>query len=54
MNVVSDFRRPDNIRFGVTPISTTYWELAEAVLRTKAVVEDRLYERYLDTPTGVT
>ena len=54
MNVVPDFRTPDNIRFGVTPISTTFTELVDAVLRTRRVVDDRLFEKYSAERAGVT
>lgn len=46
MNVVPDFRVPDNIRYGATPLSTTYAELEEGVLRLKVVLDRKLYERY--------
>jgi kynureninase len=54
MRVVPDFRNPDNIRFGVTPLYTTFEELAEAVLRTRVIVEGKLYEKYSGLPSGVT
>lgn len=51
MNVIPDFRYPDNIRLGIAPIYTTFAEVHEAVMRLRRVIEDRLYEKYpLDRP----
>jgi kynureninase len=46
MRVIGDFRYPDNIRFGVVPLYTTFAEIHEAVARLRRVVTDRLYEKY--------
>jgi kynureninase len=46
MRVIPDFRYPDNIRFGVVPLYTTFWEIHEAVERLRRVVTERLYEKY--------
>ena len=46
MNVVPDFRAPDNIRYGACPLYTTFCELEEGVLRFRKVVEKRLFEGY--------
>lgn len=46
MGVLGDFRQPDNIRFGIAPLYTTYGEIHEAVARLGRVVRDRLYEKY--------
>jgi kynureninase len=46
MNVLPDFRRPDNIRFGIAPLYNTFADLHTAVDRLRAVVVDRLYERH--------
>lgn len=52
MRVLPDFRRPDNIRLGIAPLYTTYEEIYTAVTRLRAVVTDRLYEKYSAiTPT---
>ena len=51
MNVLPDFRRPDNIRFGIAPLYNTFAELFTAVERLRTVVSDRLYERH--DPTGL-
>ena len=46
MNVLPDFRKPDNIRFGITPLYTSFTDIYTAVERLRAVVVDRLYEKY--------
>jgi kynureninase len=47
MNVIPDFREPDNLRLGVAPLYTTYKEVWEAIERIRQVVEE---ERYLNYP----
>jgi kynureninase len=51
MNVLPDFRRPDNIRLGIAPLYNSYADLYTAVERLRAVVADRLYERH--DPAGL-
>ncbi len=46
MQVLPDFRAPDNIRLGITPLYTTFDEIRQAVQRLRTVVEERLYEQY--------
>ncbi len=46
MGVLPDFRQPDNIRLGLSPLYTTFGEVCEAVERIRQVVQQRLYERY--------
>ncbi|MEZ4517910.1 MAG: kynureninase [Chloroflexota bacterium] len=46
MNVLPDFRRPDNIRFGIAPLYNTFAELYTAVERLRVIVTDRLYKKY--------
>jgi kynureninase len=52
-NVLPDFRRPDNIRLGVTPLYTSFTEIYEALVRLRQVVTDRLYEKYEADMAGV-
>ncbi len=54
MKVIPDFRQPDNIRFGVTPLSTSFEDLAQAVLRMSAVFEQGIYQKYPEQANGVT
>lgn len=46
MQVLPDFRAPDNIRLGITPLYTTFDDIRQAVQRLRTVVETRLYEQY--------
>jgi kynureninase len=46
MNVLPDFREPDNIRLGLTPLYTSFAEVWEAVDRIRQVMEERRYLRY--------
>ena len=54
MHVLPDFRQPDNIRLGITPLYTTFTEIHEAVMRMKWVVEEKMYEKYDAGAGGVT
>jgi kynureninase len=54
MNVIPDFRAPDNIRFGASPLYNTFSELEESVLRLKQILQDRLYEEYSNERSTVT
>jgi kynureninase len=45
-HVLPDFRHPDNIRFGIAPIYTSFAEIHEAVMRLARVVTERCYENY--------
>lgn len=46
MNVLPDFRRPDNIRLGIAPLYTTFAEIHTAVARLRTVVTEKRYEKY--------
>lgn len=52
--VIPDFRQPDTIRFGITPLYTTYEELDRACDAMCDVVEQRQYTRYSAERRGVT
>jgi kynureninase len=54
MNVIPDFRTPDNIRFGVTPLYTTFEELFQAVVRTRQVIVEERYKPYPSERANVT
>ena len=54
MKVLPDFRKPDHIRFGITPLYTTFAEIYEAVMRTKRVVTEQLYLKYSQENRKVT
>ncbi len=46
MDVIPDFREPDNIRIGVAPLYTSYAEVWETVDRIRRVVEAERYRAY--------
>jgi kynureninase len=46
MNVLPDFREPDNLRLGLAPLYTSFYEVWEAVDRIRRVVEEKMYHRY--------
>ena len=46
MQVLPDFREPDNIRLGLAPLYTSFAEVWEAVDRIRRVVEEGRYLRY--------
>ncbi len=46
MNVIPDFREPDNIRLGFAPLYTSFVEVWEGFDRIKRVMEKKLYEKY--------
>lgn len=54
MNIIPDFRAPDNIRLGVTPLYTSFSDLHTAIMRVKQIMEEKLYEKYSTEATGVT
>jgi len=46
MNVIPDFRAPDNIRLGFAPLYTSFAEVWQGFDRIKRVMEEKRYERY--------
>lgn len=54
MNVIPDFRRPDNIRLGIAPLYNTFGDLTAAVERLHRVTSERLYEHYDTVALAVT
>jgi len=46
MNVIPDFRYPDNIRLGVAPLYTSFVDIFEGLSRLRRVLVERLYEKY--------
>ena len=53
-NIIPDFRAPDNIRLGVTPLYTSFADLHTAVMRMKEIMDGKLYEKYSTDTSGVT
>jgi kynureninase len=54
LNVLPDFRAPDNLRLGIAPLYTRYVDIFDAVERMERTVVERLYENYPRQTTGVT
>ncbi|GHO59725.1 kynureninase [Ktedonobacter robiniae] len=46
MQVLPDFRAPDNIRLGLAPLYTSFSDIHTTVTRLHRVVADKLYEQY--------
>jgi kynureninase len=46
MNVLPDFRAPDNIRLGIAPIYTSFRDIHAAVARIRRILTERIYEKY--------
>ena len=54
MNVVPDFRAPDNIRLGFAPLYTSFDEIWEGMDRIRRTVEEKCYEKYSQQRMTVT
>jgi len=54
VKVIPDFREPDNIRLGVTPLYTTYTEIHRALDRIREIVAQREYNQFSNDRLGVT
>ncbi len=54
MNVIPDFREPDNIRLGLAPIYTSFLDVWEAVERIRRVVVEEQYLGYSSQRLAVT
>ncbi len=54
MDVLPDFREPDNIRFGLSPLYTSFADVWGAVDRIRIVMEEGRYRRYSEQRLPVT
>ncbi|MDO9546797.1 MAG: kynureninase [Pelolinea sp.] len=54
IQVIPDFRAPDNIRLGITPLYTTYTEIYQALDRMRIIVEEKIFQQYSDEQLAVT
>lgn len=52
--VIPDFRAPDTIRLGLSPLYTRFIDIHTAVQRTVEVVDRRIFEDYADVVSTVT
>lgn len=46
MNVLPDFRAPDNIRLGIAPLYTSFHDIHATVMRLQQIVSEKRYEKY--------
>jgi len=54
VRVIPDFRAPDYIRMGVTPLYTTFTEIYLAIKRVREIMEEKSYEQYSNERLSVT
>ena len=54
MGVLPDFRKPDNIRLGITPLYTSFGDIQQAVSHMRTVVKERIYAQYDTAELAVT
>jgi kynureninase len=46
MNVIPDFREPDNIRFGLAPLYNSFEDTWQTVERVRIVMQEKRFEKY--------
>jgi kynureninase len=54
MNVIPDFREPDNLRLGLSPLTTSFVEVWDGVARIAEVMTSQRYQHYDATRKAVT
>ncbi|MFM8425226.1 MAG: kynureninase, partial [Chloroflexota bacterium] len=54
MNLIPDFRAPDNLRLGFAPISLSFADVWEGFDRIRRVMEEKRYEKYPKSKLAVT
>jgi kynureninase len=52
--VIPDFREPDNIRFGITPLYTTFTNIWQTIFRLREIVELKEFETFSSLRNPVT
>jgi len=52
--VIPDFREPNNIRFGITPLYTSYEEIHAAMEQLKYIMDNKIYKKYPSIREAVT
>ena len=46
LTIIPDFREPDNIRFGLAPLYTSFFEIWQTITRLKEIMKTREYEKF--------
>ena len=54
LNVIPDFRAPDNIRLGFAPLYVSFTDIWEGFNRIRRVIEEKRYEKYPKQKLAVT
>jgi kynureninase len=54
MNVIPDFREPDNIRLGLAPLYTSFADVWVTIDRIRQVIQERRFEKYSQFRSDVT
>lgn len=54
LKIIPDFREPDNIRFGLTPLYTSFTEIWETINRLKMIIKTSEYESFGSERNAVT
>jgi len=54
MKVLPDFREPDNLRLGLSPLYTSFEDVWTGIDRIRQVVAERRHERYSEDRLAVT
>ena len=54
MNVIPDFREPDNIRLGLAPLYISFTDIWEGFDRIRSVVEGKHYAKFPNQKLAVT
>ena len=54
MNVIPDFREPDNLRLGFAPLYLSFTDVWEGFDRIRKVMEEKRYEKYTKQKLTVT
>jgi kynureninase len=52
--VIPDFREPNNIRLGISPLYTSYEDIFRTILQFKEIITEKLYDNYPNTRDQVT
>ena len=54
VQVIADFREPDNLRMGIAPLYNTFSEIHKAAHRLRTIADERLYDQYSSERSTVT